>query len=107
MYKRYYDGYAGNGNFKNRGEVIVPETINECQNSNEKTELTSVACDTICQSDSKCQKKGINFPFELDDLILIGILLFLLFDKDECKNDDDNDIFMLLIIGFILFSDIF
>ena len=107
MYKRYYDGYPGNTALKNQGEIIVPQTIESEQVNYVKSELATSQPQSVSVTDCACKKNVLNLPFELDDLILIGILIFLLFDKDDCKKDDDNDIFMLLIVGFILFSDIF
>ena len=107
MYKRYYDGYQNNTVSRNRGEIVVPEAVNEIENNNTQTNITTVCDDDISLSGTQCRKNGLNLPFELDDLILIGILLFLLFDEDDCKKDDGNDILTLLVIGFIVLSDIF
>ena len=107
MYKRYYDGYQNSTNSKNCGEIVVPEAVNEAENHMEQANITSVCDNDIALSGTQCKKSGLNLPFELDDLILIGILLFLLFDKDDSKKDDDNDILTLLVIGFIVLSDIF
>ena len=107
MYKRYYDGYQGNTVLKNQGEIVIPQTIGTENENCVKAELASPRPQPVAVADCGCKKGVLNLPFELDDLILIGILIFLLFDKDDCKKDDDNDIFMLLIVGLILFSDIF
>ena len=106
MYKRYYDGYHGSAALKNQGEIVVPESLETKEEKNE-SQLTCAETDSIAVSGETCKKGGLNLPFELDDLILIGILLFLLFDKDDCKKDDNNDIFLLIIVGVIIFSDIF
>ena len=106
MYKRYYDGYSGNAVVKNQGEIVVPENISPTKDNKIQSEITSVCNNETDISVAGCKKNGSKFPFELDDLILVGILLFLLFDKDDCKEDDGNDIFVLLVIGIILLSDI-
>ncbi len=105
MYRRYYDGYTRPAEFKDRGEVIVPEAV--CEKKETDSEIASNECRESAISEVGCRKMNLPFSLELDDLILIGILLFLLFDKDDCQNNDSNDIFMLLIIGFIIFADIF
>lgn len=103
MYKRYYDGYARPNIPKDRGEIIVPESLS-APIEEIKPEITSVS-EEISVS-GQCNKNPIfSLPCDLDDIILIGILVFLLFDRDK-QGDDDNDIFMLLIIGFIVFADI-
>ncbi|MBR3933345.1 MAG: hypothetical protein IKJ68_05510 [Clostridia bacterium] len=105
MYKRYYDGYERSVPPRNSGEVVVPQSL-DADNENIATEITSVPKDSLPVSVAGNNSLLSSLPFELDDLILIGILLFLLFDKNDCKKDDDNDMFVLLIIGFIIFSDI-
>lgn len=105
MYKRYYDGYQRPAESKDRGEIIVPETL--CDQKEAAPQIASNDCGEIAVTGKGCKNLGLPFSLELDDLILIGILLFLLFDKNDCQKDDDNDIFMLLIIGLIIFSDIF
>jgi len=104
MYKRYYDGYARNYMPKDKGEIIVPESLPVSSKEDIKPEITSSDCEITTTS---CDRKNslLSLPCELDDIVLIGILLFLLFDKKK-DDDSDNDIFMLLIIGFVLFSDI-
>jgi len=103
VYRRYYDDYRRIPDVKSGGEIVVPQTIEK----NENHKVQSATPNDIAIADTGCKKSGLNLPFELDDLILIGILLFLLFDKDDCKKDDNNDIFVLIIAGLILFSDIF
>ena len=108
MYKRYYDGYGRNNNTRDRGEIVVPQSLPSPVEADEnKVQITNLP---QCEDTSECakvQKSFLNLPFEIDDIILIGILLFLLFDKDKDDCDDDNNLFMLIIIGFIVFSDIF
>ncbi len=106
MYKRYYDGYTRPVESKDRGEIIVPQSV-PAPKAEVKNEITSVDTGDIAVSGIGGKNPFSSLPFELDDLILIGILLFLLLNKDDDKKDDDNDIFMLLIVGFIIFSDIF
>ena len=105
MYKRYYDGYERSVPPKNNGEVVVPQILN-ADNEDLNAEITATPADSVAVSIAGNNSLLSSIPFELDDLILIGILLFLIFDKSDCKKDDDNDIFVLLIIGFIIFSDI-
>ena len=105
MYKRYYDGYERSAAPKNNGEVVVPQSLN-ADNKDLNAEITATPADSVAVSVAGNNSLLSSIPFELDDLILIGILLFLIFDKSDCKKDDDNDIFVLLIIGFIIFSDI-
>ena len=105
MYKRYYDGYGTQNMQKTNGEIIVPENLASTVSKN-----TSVQ-DENSHNDieiSSCQEKRnfLNLPCEIDDLILIGILLFILLGNDNDDNNGGNDIFTLIIIGIILFSDI-
>ena len=106
MYKRYYDGYNNIPQNCDKGEILIPEKV--CNTPNDAT--VHEIC-TNCRSEDLCcskQKSFLNLPCEIDDIILIGVLLFLLLDKENINNGDGgNDIFMLLIIGFILFADIF
>ena len=100
MYKRYYDGYERAVPQKNNGEVVVPQSL-DSDTADITPEITSASDNKGAVSVAGNNSLLSSLPFELDDLILIGILLFLIFDKSDCKKDDDNDIFMLLIIGFI------
>ena len=105
MYKRYYDGYA---KVKNEtGEIVIPQSINKASCSPDiASELAQSQCGET--EISACGRKNslLNLPCDADDLILIGILIFLLLDKKEGDADDDNNIFLILIIGFVLLSDI-
>lgn len=106
MYKRYYDSYNKSGTRQTGGEIVVPERLSTSQ-AEVKPQVSECASDDIEISGFGTKSPLKNLPFELDDLILIGILLFLLFDKDNNKKDDNNDIFMLIIIGLVICSDIF
>ena len=107
MYKRYYDGYGTQNMPKTNGEIIVPENLASTVSKN----ITPSVQDEKSHNDieiSSCQEKRnfLNLPCEIDDLILIGILLFILLGNDNDDNNGGNDIFTLIIIGIILFSDI-
>ncbi len=106
MYRRYYDGYTRAQDNRPKGEIIVPHDIAESSQCDDKETAVAVTNNTALTA---CGTKSSVLPFslEIDDIILIGILLFLLFDRDDNKDDDGNDIFILLIIGLILFADIF
>lgn len=101
MYTRYYDGYAKTKDDK--GEIVIPQNIN---NAPENLPMPKEENDEkeISITSAKTRTSLFNGSVELDDLILIAVLIFLLTDKDSA--DEDNNIFMLLIVGFILFSDI-
>ena len=109
MYKRYYDGYGRVNNAAEHGEIVVPQCLESEKNEKEvSSQITASNLHDDISECSACGKSFLNLPFEIDDIILIGILLFLLLDKDRDDCDDDNNnIFILLIIGFIIFSDIF
>ena len=101
MYKRYYDGYARVRHDKDKGEVFVP------QNTANTYKDTTCSVTNMNPEENNCQclqpqkKKGLfSGSFEIDDLILIGILIFLLSDSD---NDDP---ILPLIIGFLFLSEL-
>jgi len=107
MYKRYYDGYTGQNMQKSQGEIIIPENLNSSNSNEAITSLTSEKPQDDISICSNCENKGfLNLPCDIDDLILIGILLFVILgnNKDDC--DNSNDIFTLIILGIIIFSDI-
>ena len=99
MYKRYYDGY-GSARVKNDvGEIIVPKT--NIQNTYEIPENSH--CDKATNNQIEISSKGkgiLGSSLDIDDLILIGVLLFLLYDSD------DNDPVLIIIIGYLLLSEI-
>jgi len=103
MYKRYYDGYARTK--PDSGEIIIPETVVQKSVSATPGIPAEKAPETELAARSG-KGGGLNLPWDTDDLILIGILLFLLFDKKDCSENDDNNMFLLLIVGFVLLSDI-
>lgn len=105
MYKRYYDGYGRVNDHKDKGEIIIPEAVEASSNDSAVGEIALTESDTGVAG-CRDSKRLFSLPCDIDDIILIGILLFLLFDKDKDGDKDDNDIFMLLIVGFVLFSDI-
>lgn len=107
MYKRYYDGYSGNNMPKNEGQIIIPESL---ASSNSNATAASIAEQkpqddiAIC---SDCKNRSfLNLPCDIDDLILIGILLFVILGNDKNDYDNSNDLFTLIILGIIIFSDI-
>ena len=104
MYKRYYDGYGRIRKDIDRGELIVPKDA-QLQNIEEENNGESVISSVGNGEISTARKNsgGIlqGLPIELDDLILIGLLLFLLHDSDN------NDPIMLVIIVFLILGDIF
>ncbi|MBQ4528579.1 MAG: hypothetical protein II998_10980 [Clostridia bacterium] len=99
MYRRYYDGYARVRNDKEPGEVFVPQSTANTY-KNDKCELEKNNSDNCCIecNDNPKKKSLFSKSFELDDLILIGVLIFILSDSD---NDDQ---ILPLIIGFVFLS---
>ena len=97
MYRRYYDGYGSARAKNDGGEIIVPKT--NIQNTYE------IAENTHCDESNKVieiASRGKGFlgsSLDIDDLILIGVLLFLVYDCD------DNDPVLLIIIGYLLLSE--
>lgn len=107
MYKRYYDGYGTQNTQKNSGEIIVPENLASATTKNIEPKVQNEKpLDDIAISGCREKRNILNLPCEIDDLILIGILLFIILGNDNNDNDSGNDIFTLIIIGIILFSDI-
>ncbi len=107
MYKRYYDGYGTQNMQKTNGEIIVPENLPSTASKNITQSVQDEKIhDNIEISSCREKRNFLNLPCEIDDLILIGILLFILLGNDNNDNDNGNDIFTLIIIGIILFSDI-
>ena len=107
MYKRYYDGYGPQNMQKTNGEIIVPENLAPASAKNTTGQIQEEkSIDDIAISGCREKRNILNLPCEIDDLILIGILLFIILGNDNGDNDNGNDIFTLIIIGIILFSDI-
>lgn len=98
MYRRYYDGYAHAKPDSDTGEIIVPKSPTEDTYDNESK--ISTADDTQMIEISSKRNGILGMHLEIDDLILIGILLFLLSDSD------DNDPILLIVIGYLLLSEI-
>ncbi len=102
MNRRYYDGYnTYHKDFsQNTGEVIVPESA-EVENTvieNESTEAKPSSNTSSIASFNLLPDLGRLFPnFELDDVILLGILIVLLHD-----GTDDN--ILLIVIGFLFLA---
>ncbi len=97
MYRRYYDGFPRNSGFQNSGEIIVPESTNEITYEPDKNNSEGKNDEISITSFSN------SFPFknfELDDIILIGVLIFLLADSD------DKDPITLIIIGYLLLCEL-
>ena len=92
MYKRYYDGYGSHRNNIDQGEIIVPEKNNVTYESNENT-----ASDITTSATANNMSKN---SFEIDDLILIGLLIFLL------KGCDEPDPIMIIVVGYLIISEI-
>ncbi len=113
MYRRYYDSYGCANEKKDCGEIIIPEKLTKCDDDPCKsTQLEAKSCcepeiKPCCEPETRCKKGSSLLPFSIDtdDLILIGILIFLLLDKN--RDDDDDDSFIYIILGIILLSDIF
>ena len=102
MYKRYYDGYGGAQRDSDHGEIIVPHSPEGklCHNedNNVQTSPRSDECSDIAISG--CRGGNSLFGLELDDLILVGVLIFLL------MNNDGDDPLMPIIIGIILIGEL-
>ncbi len=106
MYKRYYDGYSGRNVSRNDGEIVVPENISTAPETNSLPLLEQDVCNDISVTSSCDKKNFLNLPCDIDDLILIGILIFVLMGNSKGDDDGGNDILSLIILGIILFSDI-
>ena len=102
MYKRYYDGYGRVRREADQGEVIVPHSPDDeqCHNEDRAVQLSphSNECGDIAISG--CRGGNSLFGLELDDLILVGVLIFLL------MNNDGDDPLMPIIIGIILIGEL-
>lgn len=99
MYRRYYDGYGGARSSADTGEVIVPQSSSESTYEAENSSVCTTDNNAEIEITSRHEKKS-NMSMELDDLILIGILLFLLHESD------DIDPVLIIVIGYLLLSDI-
>ncbi len=94
MYKRYYDGYGSHRNNVDRGEIIVPEKSHTYEDNEVKIE------EKPCEIEIASKPGGIlGSSLELDDLILIGLLIFLL------QGSDETDPILLIVIGYLLISE--
>ena len=96
MYKRYYDGYGSQRNSIDRGQIIVPEKSNDTYEIKEDINDAKSEEITITKKSNGLLEK----PLELDDLILIGLLIFLL------KGSDETDPILIIIVGYLLISEI-
>ena len=93
MYQRYYDGYD------------IYDESNECNESNEiiPAEYSVLQSDDAAISSQAPEialfggGENILGPLAIDDILLIGVLLFLL--HEEC-----DDKLMIIIIGFVLLA---
>lgn len=104
MYKRYYDGYGARKAKHDPGEIIIPKSAEDTYSPPVSSEITNRPAECNGQIKTAGHEKNNNpFSFlgETDDLILIGLLLFLLWDADN------SDPIMLIIVGFLLFGDMF
>lgn len=95
MYKRYYDGYGSQRNNVDRGEIIVPENSHTYEDNEVKAEEKTGEI-AIASKPSGV----LGSSLELDDLILIGLLIFLL------QGSDEADPILLIVIGYLLISEI-
>ncbi|MBE7049850.1 MAG: hypothetical protein E7394_03660 [Ruminococcaceae bacterium] len=99
MYRRYYDGYARVNPENDSGEVFVPHARGDTYADNHET--NNVSKNESSEITAYGQKnKSLLAGLEADDLILIGVLIFLLL------NGDGEDPLMPIIIGFILISEL-
>ena len=96
MYKRYYDGYAKVNPENDSGEVIVPHSRGDTYEKNGNNNVTDCNSTQIAVQKNKTFLSGL----ESDDILLIGVLIFLLL------NGDGDDPLMPIIIGFILISEL-
>lgn len=114
MYRRYYDGYNNYEQDRQdagQGEVVVPRSADEAAveasaNVQDATEIAGQ--EGTNRSDleftiengeaavASCRRRGGGLfdRFELDDLILIGVLILVL-------QDSVDDTLLLVILGFI------
>lgn len=114
MYRRYYDGYNSYEQDKRadgQGEVVVPQAEEAAaevsagvQDAAEiaRQEEPGRAADlqfTIENGNSaaSCRRRGLFDRFELDDLILIGVLILVL-------QDSADDTLLLVVLGFIFLT---
>ena len=95
MYKRYYDGYGSHRNTAGGGQIIVPEKSADTYENKEEKKCTCEDIEISKKADCVTGKS-----LELDDLILIGLLIFLL------KGSDETDPIMIIVIGYLLLSEI-
>lgn len=92
MYKRYYSGYEDSDEIQS-----VDEIVGDCDESALASDVSdvSVASFPSFPSVDSIGTQKVFGNFAIDDIILIGVFLFLL--EEEC-----DDKLMLIVIGFIL-----
>ncbi len=94
MYKRYYDSYGSQRGSVDRGEIIVPEKNLTYENNEIKAEEAN-------EIEIASKRSGfLGTSLEIDDIILIGLLIFLL------QGNDETDPILLIVIGYLLISEI-
>ncbi len=109
MYRRYYDGYNRYEQDKQeagQGEVVVPHTKEEPQpqageiagQDTGRPEADGDLQFTIEDGNpavAACRRRGGLFDrFEIDDLILLGVIVLVL-------QDSVDDTLLLVVLGFI------
>lgn len=109
MYRRYYDGYNHYEQDKreaDQGEVVVPRTKEEPQaeageiarQDADRAEANGDLQFTIEDGNpaaAACRRRGGVFDrFEIDDLILLGVIVLVL-------QDSVDDTLLLVVLGFI------
>ena len=109
--KRY-----GNNNYYKEPEIVeiplpvMPEFIHNVHKSKENKGGIFGKIGSLIGLDTNKENKGgllgkissiIGFDIKAEDLIIIGLILLFLFNKDEC--DDDETDFMIPILLYLLF----
>lgn len=93
MYQRYYDGYDSYDSYEecNENNDIIPAEYSVLQSDDAAITSQTPAVALFGSGEN------ILGPLAIDDILLIGVLLFLL--HEEC-----DDKLMIIIIGFVLLA---
>ena len=101
MYRRYYDGYRPTNSYADKGEIIVPKSDSE-HSSDAQVSLSTHPDSSDCVEITSRSGRGfLGTNLEIDDIILIGILIFLL------SESDDIDPVLIIVVGYLLLADLF
>ncbi len=93
MIRQFYDGYGEHFKYADGRDYVVKRQDNSsCDKKQSVCKMEDTTPSKICSQD---KISSLFSSFDTDDIILVGILLFLLYDGVD-------DIILILILGAVL-----